>query len=79
MGNAQLIEGLSQIKSNIDSGAAQAIQWAGIEALEGPQDGLSRLNAVYQRRRDLMVPGLKKIGLTDRTPQGHFLPLDRSP
>ena len=72
VGNAQLIEGLSQIKSNIDSGAAQAIQWAGIEALEGPQDGLSRLNAVYQRRRDLMVAGLKKIGLKIEPPKATF-------
>ncbi|MGC1403067.1 MAG: LL-diaminopimelate aminotransferase [Thermodesulfobacteriota bacterium] len=72
VGNAQLIEGLSQIKSNIDSGAAQAIQWAGIEALEGPQDGLSKLNAVYQRRRDLMVAGLKKIGLGIEPPKATF-------
>lgn len=72
VGNARLIEGLSQIKSNIDSGAAQAIQWAGIEALEGPQDGLSTLNAVYQRRRDLLVAGLKKIGLGIEPPKATF-------
>ena len=72
VGNAQLIAGLSQVKSNIDSGAAQAIQWAGIEALEGPQDGLSKLNAVYQRRRDLMVAGLKKIGLEVEPPKATF-------
>ena len=72
VGNAQLIAGLSQIKSNIDSGAAQAIQWAGIEALEGPQDCLSRINAIYQRRRDLMVAGLKKIGLGVEPPKATF-------
>jgi LL-diaminopimelate aminotransferase len=72
VGNARLIEGLSQIKSNIDSGAAQAIQWAGIEALEGPQDGLSKLNTIYQKRRDLMVAGLKKIGLGIEPPKATF-------
>jgi LL-diaminopimelate aminotransferase len=72
VGNERLIAGLSQIKSNIDSGAAQAIQWAGIEALEGPQEGLAALNAIYQRRRDLMVAGLRKIGLQVEAPKATF-------
>ncbi|MBA4394014.1 MAG: LL-diaminopimelate aminotransferase, partial [Desulfobacca sp.] len=72
VGNAKLIAGLSQIKSNIDSGAAQAIQWAGIEALEGPQDCLSQINAIYQKRRDLMVAGLKRIGLKVEPPKATF-------
>lgn len=72
VGNDRLIAGLSQIKSNIDSGAAQAIQWAGIEALEGPQECLSRINGVYQKRRDLMVEGLQKIGLKVNPPRATF-------
>ncbi len=72
VGNDRLIAGLSQIKSNIDSGAAQAIQWAGIEALEGPQDCLVELNAIYQKRRDLMVAGLKKVGLGVEAPKATF-------
>ena len=72
VGHARLIAGLSQIKSNIDSGAAQAIQWAGIEALEGPQDCLTELNGIYQKRRDLMVAGLKKIGLRVEVPKATF-------
>lgn len=72
VGNDRLIAGLSQIKSNIDSGAAQAIQWAGIEALEGPQECLSRINRVYQKRRDLMVEGLQKIGLKVNPPRATF-------
>jgi len=72
VGHARLIAGLSQIKSNIDSGAAQAIQWAGIEALEGPQDCLTELNGIYQKRRDLMVAGLKKIGLGIEVPKATF-------
>ena len=72
VGNPLLIAGLSRIKSNIDSGAAQAIQWAGIDALEGPQDCLTELNAIYQKRRDLMVAGLKKIGLRLEAPKATF-------
>ena len=72
VGNKELIGGLSQVKSNIDSGAAQAIQWAGIEALNGPQDGLERLRKVYQARRDLMVQGLRSIGLKLEPPKATF-------
>jgi len=72
VGNKELIGGLSQVKSNIDSGAAQAIQWAGIEALNGPQDGLERLRKVYQARRDLMIQGLRSIGLKVEPPKATF-------
>ena len=72
VGNAQLIGGLSQVKSNIDSGAPQAIQWAGIEALEGPQSCLEEMRTVYRTRRDLMVGGLRQIGLSLDSPQASF-------
>ena len=72
VGNAQLIGGLSQIKSNIDSGAAQAIQWAGLEALEGPQECLAQIRSVYQKRRDLMVQGLRSAGLKVDLPKATF-------
>jgi LL-diaminopimelate aminotransferase len=72
VGNAQLIGGLSQVKSNIDSGAPQAIQWAGIEALEGPQSCLEEMLTVYRKRRDLMVRGLRQIGLSLDSPKASF-------
>ena len=72
VGNARLVSGLRQVKSNIDSGAPQAIQWAGIEALEGTQEPLRELLAVYQARRDLMVRGLRKIGLKVDLPKASF-------
>jgi LL-diaminopimelate aminotransferase len=72
VGQAQLIGGLSQVKSNIDSGAPQAIQWAGIEALEGPQSCLEEMRIVYRKRRDLMVRGLRQIGLSVDSPKASF-------
>ncbi len=72
VGNEKLVAGLSQVKSNIDSGAPQAIQWAGIEALEGTQEPLQELLAVYQSRRDLMVRGLRQIGLQVDPPKASF-------
>jgi LL-diaminopimelate aminotransferase len=63
VGNATMIGALKTLKSNIDSGIPQAIQYAAIEALNGPQDCIAEHNALYQRRRDLVVEGLNKIGL----------------
>jgi len=51
VGNAGMIEALKRVKSNLDSGIPQAIQYAAIEALSGPQDSIEKHNATYQRRR----------------------------
>ncbi len=61
-GNAQLIAALNQLKSNLDSGIFQPIQYAGIEALEGDQGALQETIKTYQHRRDLFVDGLAKAG-----------------
>jgi aspartate/methionine/tyrosine aminotransferase len=48
-------------------------QYAGIEALEGPQDQVDTVVATYQHRRDLLVEGLNSIpGVSCRIPQGAF-------
>jgi len=62
-GNAQAIKALGTVKSNIDSGVFTAVQDAAIEALLGPQDSVAELNAMYQRRRDLVLDALAKIGI----------------
>ena len=63
VGNAQVINALKTVKSNIDSGIPQAIQYAAIEAFNGPQDCIKEHNAIYQQRRDLIVDTLNKMGL----------------
>ncbi|MDP2729001.1 MAG: LL-diaminopimelate aminotransferase [Dehalococcoidales bacterium] len=63
VGNAKMIDALTRVKSNLDSGIPQAIQLAAIAALRGPQDCIPEHNAIYQRRRDLVVEMLNKIGL----------------
>ena len=68
VGNATMIDALKRLKSNLDSGIPQAIQYAAIEALTGPQDCIDEHNAVYQRRRDLVVDVLNKMGLEARPP-----------
>ena len=69
VGNARVIDALTRVKSNLDSGIPQAIQHAAIEALRGPQDCIGEHNAVYQRRRDLLLQTLSQIGLKARPPR----------
>jgi LL-diaminopimelate aminotransferase len=64
------IEALKRLKTNIDSGIFDAVQRAGIAALEGPQDGLASAIETYRRRRDLLCDGLKSIGLVVEPPRG---------
>lgn len=63
VGNAQMVDALMRVKSNIDSGIPQAIQRMAIEAVYGPQDCIEEHNAIYQRRRDRIVEVLRKVGL----------------
>ena len=69
VGNAEMIDALKKVKSNIDSGIPQAIQYAAIEALTGPQDSVREQSLRYQRRRDLVVDMLNDIGLETRRPK----------
>ncbi|CFX76847.1 Pyridoxal phosphate-dependent transferase [Syntrophomonas zehnderi OL-4] len=71
-GNPQAIEVLGRFKSNVDSGVFQAIQYAGIEALEGPQDSIAEMCQIYQERRDIAVDGLNRMGWNINAPQATF-------
>ena len=63
LGNPEVIEALGRVKSNIDSGIFNAIQKAGIVALEGPQDCVEDMKRIYLRRRDLVVRTLGELGI----------------
>lgn len=69
VGNSEVITALKTMKSNLDSGIPQAIQRAAIEALSGPEDAIREHNEVYQRRRDLLVETLNKMGLQASPPK----------
>ncbi|SMB94555.1 LL-diaminopimelate aminotransferase apoenzyme [Thermanaeromonas toyohensis ToBE] len=71
-GRHDVIEALGRLKSNLDSGVFQAIQYAGITALTGPQDSLEEVRRVYQSRRDLVVDGLNALGWHLNKPLGTF-------
>lgn len=62
VGNSLGIKGLSQVKSNIDSGVFKAIQKAAIAAFSTTEKDLQNLVAVYQKRRDILIKGLQSLG-----------------
>jgi len=70
VGNPELIEAFWRLKTNVDSGMFEAVQRASAAALDGPQDGVAALRALYQRRRDLLVHSLRAIGLAATPPKG---------
>jgi len=72
VGRADVIAGLSQVKSNLDSGQFQAVQEAGITALEADEQLTAGLRAVYQERRDTLVAGLETLGLQFDVPTATF-------
>ncbi len=69
VGNAEVIEALGRVKTNIDSGIFNAIQYAGIEALRGPQDSVKKMCEIYARRRDKVVDTLRSIGIETAKPK----------
>ena len=80
VGNSKLIEALTRVKSNIDSGIPQAIQYMGIEALtKTTPEWIEANNSIYKRRRDRVVQVLEKIGLKVQTPKAGLYVWARCP
>ncbi|HEX2055812.1 MAG TPA: LL-diaminopimelate aminotransferase [Nitrospiraceae bacterium] len=72
VGNREVLAGLGKVKSNLDSGVFQAIQEAGITALSLDDSITDNLRKIYQERRDVLAPGLKRLGLEVDPPPAAF-------
>jgi len=72
VGCPEIISGLGRVKTNIDSGIFQAIQEAGTEALNHFDTPLPEIIEIYERRRDVLVKGLREIGLEVEWPRATF-------
>ncbi len=72
VGNAGAVQALATIKSNIDSGAFKAVQFAGIEALTGPQDCVDENNKIFEERRNVLFDGLASLGWKFEKPKATF-------
>jgi LL-diaminopimelate aminotransferase len=70
VGNAGAIRALATVKTNLDSGIFNAVQRAAVAALNGPQEHVEMMKAVYQKRRDLVVGALGDIGVAIEPPLG---------
>jgi len=72
VGNAEILDGLGKVKTNMDSGAFEAVQEAGIAAMQGPQQCISDMNKIYTHRRDALMVGLKELGIDVKPPKATF-------
>jgi LL-diaminopimelate aminotransferase len=70
VGNAEMIDALWKLKTNIDSGMFDAIQMAGVRALTGSQQFVREMCEVYARRRDLVLRALAAVGIDVPPPKG---------
>jgi LL-diaminopimelate aminotransferase len=70
LGNDEAVAAYWRLKTNVDSGLFEAIQLAGAAAIDGPRSAVEGMNAVYQRRRDLVVGALREIGVEVAPPKG---------
>jgi len=62
VGNERLIGALARVKSYLDYGAFTPIQVAAAAALNGPQDCVAEIRAVYKSRRDTLVESFGRAG-----------------
>jgi len=72
VGNKEVVFNLGKLKTNIDSGVFQAIQCAAIEALASDQGSVEEIKRIFQERRDMVVDGLKSIGIHVEKPKATF-------
>jgi alanine-synthesizing transaminase len=70
LGNPAMLAALSRLKSYFDYGIFQPIQIAAIIALNESQDCVRETVEIYRRRRDTLIPGLKRVGWEIEKPKG---------
>lgn len=71
--NETLAPHITRLMTNSNSCTSAATQWAGLEALTGPQESVETMRQAFQQRRDLVVAGMNQIpGFTCTKPDGAF-------
>ena len=72
LGNKEILAGLAKIKSHSDRGVFYPLQVAARAAFRGSMDFMDERNAMYQKRRDVVVDGLRCCGIDVTSPKGTF-------
>lgn len=70
LGNAQVVEKLKLLKSNMDYGMFLPVQEAAIAAITGDQECVKTTRAAYETRRNIMCDGFTSIGWQMDRPAG---------
>ena len=78
-GNREMIDALMVVKSNLDSGIPNAVQYMGIEALKSSESEIAERNSIYESRRDRVVASLNRIGLKVDPPRASLYVWARIP
>lgn len=71
-GNPEIVRAIAASKSNTDSGVFNAVQYAGIEALDHCDAFIAEMLTVYGRRRDKVLAMLNELGWRFDAPKGTF-------
>jgi len=72
VGNEEVIAAMATVKNNVDSGVFNAVQYAGITALNSPDSRIDSLNKVYQKRCDLVYDTFTSLGIEVKKPKATF-------
>ena len=78
-GNAEVVQALAKLKSYLDYGTFQPIQIAATVTMNEAPDTPDEVQAVYQRRRDVLIDGLHRMGWDVPRPTGHDVRLGADP
>lgn len=71
--NETLAPEITRLMTNSNSCVSALTQWAGVEALNGPQESVKNMRRAFHERRDVIVEGLNQIpGFTCKKPEGAF-------
>jgi len=69
VGNKEIVAALAKIKSYLDYGTFQPLQIAACAALNGPQECVEEIRAMYQSRRDVLIDGMHNMGWMAEKPK----------
>ncbi|NRD78667.1 pyridoxal phosphate-dependent aminotransferase [Bacillus sp. BRMEA1] len=72
VGNASIIKSIELLQDHLYVSLFGAVQEAAAEALNGPQDCVKELIALYERRRNVLIDGLRSLGWNVASPEGSF-------
>ncbi|MDR7002330.1 pyridoxal phosphate-dependent aminotransferase [Neobacillus niacini] len=72
VGNESVVSAIELLQDHLYVSLFGAVQEAAAEALTGPQDCVREQNRLYERRRNILIDGLRSIGWDVTAPKGSF-------